>query len=305
MATSLLILLNAPIFSMVVPLIGGFKAIDYSPALTVAVIAFVFGIYNFIKSILLEKVLKKRLRDLEILQEKHAQMMINISHELHTPLTIVKGELDLLSTGRLGKKVIQSFERSVDVIYKLTRDILYLAKLDFERGCQKQAVNFSQLLEESVEYFSTMTESKHVKLMAGIQPDIYVMGQADRLRELVANLAGNALANISNHREIKINLEIHGKTVLLAVEDAGVGIPEELLPNIFNRFHQPGSNAKKVKGTGLGLAVCKKIVDNHQGCISINSQQGKGTCVLVKLPVYKIKKPGRIKKWFKKHPVGK
>lgn len=236
----------------------------------------------------LEKKVKQRTEKIRSLQKRQAQMIFDISHQLQTPLTIIKGEVgSLRHLHGIDSLSLKSFETSVDRLSKFTTGLLSLAKLDFEsNGCKRETVNLSELLNELVEYFSVLAVQKNIQIITDIKPGIFINGQKDRLEELVTNLVSNSFKYIANQRQIKISLSLCNNRAVIIVEDTGLGIARESLPHLFKRFYRSRSQNSQVRGSGLGLAICKRIVMNHEGRIYISSESGSGTRVTVELPIF-------------------
>ncbi|MFC1802001.1 ATP-binding protein [Patescibacteria group bacterium] len=224
----------------------------------------------------LESKVIERTAKIQELQESQKQIFVDISHNLQTPLTIIKSKLDLL------KKTVKNdelnlFERSLDDVSKFIYDMLRLVKTESGEDFEKKSFDFSSLLNELVEYFDILSKDKDILIKHSITPDIYIVGDKNKLEELITNLVSNAIKYISNEREIYINLKKIKNNIELVIEDTGIGIGEKYLPNIFNRFYRIKDDNNSIKGTGLGLAICKDIVEKHNGEIIVESKLGKGT----------------------------
>jgi signal transduction histidine kinase len=144
-------------------------------------------------------------------------------------------------------------------------------------------------VNEQIEYFVVIATAQKIKIIPDIVAGVYINGEKQGLQDLVANLVSNSVKYISNKREISIGLHARGNIAVLTVEDTGLGIPKEDMPNLFQRFYRPHMEGRP-DGTGLGLAICNKIVQIHGGKIAIESELGKGTKVTVELK--KIHPPG-------------
>lgn len=230
----------------------------------------------------LEKKVAERTAQIAELQEEQKQMMIDISHGLQTPLTVIKSEIGSLkkTSGRPDK--LRVLEKSIDDVSKFIYDLLNLAKLESGvESFQKESVDLSELVKELAEYFGVLGRDKGISVSHGIQPNISIFGDKEKLRELVTNLASNAFKYMAPDREKKIliNLSRINNCTNLIIEDTGVGIDEEHIPKIFQRFYRVGAAASNTntKGAGLGLAIAKKIAECHGGEIKVESQLGKGT----------------------------
>lgn len=240
----------------------------------------------------LEKKIEERTMELKTLQEKQSQELFDIAHELQTPLTIMKGEINNLIKNSPAikdcpqKEKVEHLEKNVDRVSNFINSLLKLARMDFMDKQNMEPVNISDLLLELVEEFAVIAEESKVTFYHHIERGIFVCGDKNKLTELVNNLVSNAMKYIANNREVTVKLEKTGQMVRLAVIDTGVGIPAEDLPHLFERFYR--GKQEQGSGTGLGLAICKKIVTLHNGEINIKSQVGVGTSVEVLVPLFKL-----------------
>ncbi len=234
----------------------------------------------------LEERVKRRTATIEELQEEQKQIIMDISHGLQTPLTIIKSELGVLQKQKINTENFAVLEKSIDRISKFIYDLLRLARLEAaEGGFKKEPVDVSGMLEDLVEEFGIVAEEKNISIRSAVAPGVSALGDKRKLEELITNLVSNAMKYIANERKIFISLSESGGKAKLAVEDTGVGIGEKDLPNIFNRFYRVKENRPAdAKGTGLGLAICRKIAERHGGEIKAESAVGKGTKFTVTLP---------------------
>lgn len=236
----------------------------------------------------LEARVRERTAALEQLQEEQRQMMVDISHRLQTPLTAVKSELDFLKRQPDPPEHLDAFERSIDGISKFIYDLLNLAKLGITKNdFPKARVDLSGLLRDLAEYFEVMANERNIRLSARIQPRIFIFGNQDHLEELVMNLVSNAFKYLQAGRDKKVAIVLRQteERAVLEVVDSGRGIGPEDLDRIFERFYRGrGADIDDTSGTGLGLAIAKRIVENHGGTITIESELGQGTKVIVLLP---------------------
>lgn len=237
----------------------------------------------------LEDRVMERTAELERLREDERQMMIDISHRLQTPLTVVKSKLDFLKRQKNLSEHLAGFERSIDDISKFIYDLLSLARIgikkkDFPAG----PVDLSGLLRGLVEYFEVMAGERGIRFVSEIESGVFVAGDKEHLEELVMNLVSNAFKYLDagRDRQVDIFLRRARSRALLEVADSGRGIAPEDLEKIFERFYRGKQDSDdSASGTGLGLAIAKRIVENHGGTIVIESEPGRGTKVTVTIPI--------------------
>ncbi len=234
----------------------------------------------------LEERVRERTAELEGLQEKERSMMADISHRLQTPLTVVKSKLGSLRIEPVMKPHLEIFERSIDDISKFIYDLMNLVRLGMpHQKASRVPVDTSALIENIIEYFQVLAEEKNMKVEAAISPDVSVLGNKDMLEELVTNLLSNAYKYMGDAEPKKIWVRLWQEQgqVVLEVEDSGPGIPRDDLRRIFERSYR-GHRSQNSDGMGLGLAITKRIVENHGGAIAIQSEPGQGTKVTVTFP---------------------
>lgn len=248
-----------------------------------AVLAIIAGIFAVI---LIEAFFKKKIEErttyLREVGEQQKQFMIEISHGLQTPLTILKSEVESLKE-RLPLEKLGKLEKSVDQISNFIYDFLNLAQLEtLQKEFDKKSVNLSLLLSNLTEYFGVLAEERGILVETTIEPNVVISGQKDKLEELMTNLLSNAVRYMRERGEKKIFISLSKGTdaVELLIKDTGIGIGPEDLPYIFDKFYRVKN--PRIKGIGLGLAICKKIVEKHNGSIEISSELGKGTAFIIR-----------------------
>lgn len=230
----------------------------------------------------LEIKIQERTKELVELQERQSQVLLDISHGLQTPLTIIKGELATALAPI--EKNNPSIHRSLDYISAYINDLLLLAQMDAPSTNQYKKISLSKEITDVVEYFTVMAEQKGITVQSQIEKDICIYADTYQIQELAKNLLSNAIKFIDTKKYIQVSLSKDMDTAILICKDSGCGIPANDLPHIFKRFYRSSSTNKK-HGSGLGLAICASIVKNHNGKIHAASSPGKGTTITVELPL--------------------
>lgn len=231
-----------------------------------------------------------RTTQIERLQKEQERMIVDISHGLQTPLTIIKGELGLLEKELPHNKKLGVFERSLDKISQFIYDLLRLTKLETEaNGLLKERFSMTELLDGLVEYLNILMKEKNIILETSIERGVMIDGDKKKIEELMINLVSNSVKYIpheSMKKKISITLATDKNLIRLEVWDNGIGISPDELEHIFDRFYRT-EEAKKsyTRGTGLGLAISKKIVEIHGGKMHAESTLEKGTTFTVTLPL--------------------
>ncbi|MBI5826115.1 MAG: HAMP domain-containing protein, partial [Deltaproteobacteria bacterium] len=220
------------------------------------------------------------------------QFTADASHELKTPLTILKGEMEVALRGRGDVEHMRAALRSgleeIDRMNYIVRNLLELARMDVEReaAAPRGPVALDRVLEERVEQLRRIALDSGVEMSIIKVMDATVAGDPVRLGQLVFNILDNALKYTPRGGEIEASLETEGGNAVLRVRDTGAGIAAEDLPYIFDRFYRADkARTGGVGGAGLGLSICKEIVAAHGGAIGVESEPGKGSVFTVKLPL--------------------
>jgi PAS domain S-box-containing protein len=218
-----------------------------------------------------------------------SEFVNTVSHDLRSPLTAILGYIELIE--RVGPVTTQQmdFIRRVQVsvqnITALINDLLDLGRIEAGFDTRKEAVSLLLIVRFALDGFENRLSEKQLNLMLDLPKDLPpVFGNPVRLRQLVANLVGNAVKYTQPGGTVTIHMHAEGEQVILQVVDDGPGIPAIDQPYIFDKFYRGSNVPTNIPGTGLGLAIVKSIVDNHQGRIWVDSVSGKGSSFTVVLP---------------------
>lgn len=218
-----------------------------------------------------------------------------VSHELRTPLTSIRGSLGLLASGLLKKfpdkadKMLKIAVENTDRLVRLINDILDIERLESGKvTVEQQECDLAGLMMGASETMQAMANDNGVRLV--VEPfQTKVWADSDRCLQVLTNLLSNAIKFSSRDGEVKLFAEAEenetGKWVKVSVKDNGRGIPPEAVGKIFERFGQvDASDSREKGGTGLGLPICKTIVEQHGGMLWVESEVGKGSTFLFTLP---------------------
>lgn len=229
--------------------------------------------------------------ELKKLEQMRKDFVANVSHELKTPITSIKGFAETLLDGAM--KDERALEHFLSIILKeserlqsLIQDLLDLSKIE-QHGFQLriEQVNLTQLLTELIVMFYGKAEEKNIHLHLSAASPIYVAGDSDRLKQIFINLITNALTYTPKDGRVEVRVEEQLDEVLVHVEDTGIGIGENEIPRIFERFYRVDkARSRNSGGTGLGLAIVKHLVEAHHGYITVKSRIGQGTIFTVHFP---------------------
>ena len=236
------------------------------------------------------------------------QFSSDASHELKTPLTILKGEVEvMLRKERTLQEYQQTLKSNLEEINRMSQiveDLLLLSKGDTgEIKLNKEDINLTDILGEVVAQMDILAKSKRLYLSASNHhQDIYIVGDALRIRELFMNLIENGIKYTEEGGSIHITLQKEylpqvrsqsdwadnekNRFVKIVVADTGIGIAKGDQEKVFNRFFRVDkARSREQGGSGLGLSICKWIVEAHQGEIQVESELGKGSSFIVRLPL--------------------
>lgn len=235
----------------------------------------------------------KRLRELDRLKSNFLSM---VSHELRTPLTTIQGYITYLSTEKPGmlnpdqKEYLKISDETADLLNHLIEELLDLAKIEageFKVGLK--SVDMQEVLNKAVASLELSATNQGVTLENNLPKDLpLVLADKERILQVVINLIENAIKFNQSGGEVDISASLQNNKAVFCVSDTGVGIPEDKLDKIFDKFYQVDSSGKrKYAGLGLGLAISKSILELHKGRIWVESKVGVGSKFFFELLKYK------------------
>jgi len=235
----------------------------------------------------LARAFNQTLERLERLFRTQQRLLADVSHELRTPLTTIRGNLDLMR--RMGETDPESFGAIQVEIERMTRlvgDLLLLARADSGGlPLERKLVELDNILFGVYRQVRMLEPPVEIELTAVDQ--VTVLGDADRLKQLILNLVENAVKYTPPGGMVSLSLSKEADWAFFEVSDTGVGIPAENLPHIFDRFYRVDkSRARAQGGSGLGLSIAQWVAQAHGGAIRVSSQVGEGTKFTVTLPIY-------------------
>jgi len=211
----------------------------------------------------------------------------DVAHELSTPLTVLRGEIEIaLRRERSAESYKQSLTqllREVDLLSTIVNDLLFLAQADAQSlTVPEYSINLDDAVMRAYETILPIAETLGINLKLNQLEETEISGDAQLLQRMIINLLSNAIKFSADGGLVEINLETINNKFILTIKDNGIGIPEEEQKHIFDRFYRVDkSRSKQTGGTGLGLAIVKEIAELHQFDIKIKSSLDKGTTVSV------------------------
>jgi signal transduction histidine kinase len=214
-----------------------------------------------------------------------------VSHELRTPLTSISGFLEMLQDeeaglGESGRTYLEVIRRSTSRLHQLVEELLLIAQIEARRvELEPVRLDLAELASHSVEALRPVAAEGGVSIELAVDERAPVRGDARRLAQVIDNLITNAVKFTPSGGSINVSVQDGAGDVHLIVADTGIGIPAEEQGQVFSRFFR-SSNATQgaIAGTGLGLAISRALVEQHDGTISLESEEGVGTRVTVTLP---------------------
>ena len=229
---------------------------------------------------------------LESLDQSRSQFVSNASHELKTPLTTMKILLEnVLYQPDMPKDMRDEFlgdmNHEIDRLSNVVSDLLTLSRMDSHKmELHWERVNFSEVVNETIHLLLPQAAKRGQRLESRVTPNILLNGDGSKLSQIVYNLTENALKYTSDGGRIVVTLIERGKNAILTVRDNGIGIPEEDVGHIFERFYRVDkARSRETGGTGLGLSIVRQLIQLHGGEISVSSRQGEGSEFTVRLPL--------------------
>lgn len=224
------------------------------------------------------------------LEKMRSDFVSNVSHELKTPLTSIKGFVDTLKGGAIDNKetairFLDIIDIESDRLNRLINDILLLSEIEtMEREPDKAEVHINEIVNEVIEMLAMKASEKNLVLGISLKSDYYINANRDRIKQMYINLVDNAI-KYTEVGEIKVSLESEGSWIKTTVSDTGIGFDEKHKDRLFERFYRVDKGrSRSYGGTGLGLSIVKHIVLLYKGKISVESKPGKGTSFEILFP---------------------
>ncbi len=230
--------------------------------------------------------------ELRRLEQVRTDFAANVSHELKTPLTSIKGFVETLQAGainqpEMAQKFLNIIMMEADRLTRLINDILSISKLESgDDQVTNERIRLDKMASDVVDMLSIHAKEKEITLHTSIDPDpVVIWGNPDRVEQMLINLVDNGIKYNKPGGSVTVKVFDNEKNVNLLVSDTGIGIAEEHIPRLFERFYRVDKGrSRSMGGTGLGLAIVKHIVMSMNGLIEVHSKLGEGTEFLVTLP---------------------
>ena len=241
---------------------------------------------------LLEARLERAHQEAEAANQAKDDFLATLSHELRTPLNAVLGWARMLASGELDpdttRRAIEAIERNAEAQAQLVDDLLDLARITTGKlRLDLRPVDLALVIERAVDVVRPTASAKGIRLQVALDHRAGpIMGDPDRLQQVVWNLLSNALKFTPRGGRVQVFLARVNSHVEVQVSDSGSGITRDLLPHLFERFRQGTDGAARPQGLGLGLALVKHLVEQHGGTVTADSPgEGQGAVFTVALPI--------------------
>lgn len=247
---------------------------------------------DYTETELITDAFNKMLTRMKVLDESRSEFVSNVSHELKTPMTSMKVLADSL-VGQEGvpEELYQEFMRDItaeiDRENRIITDLLTLVKMDKKSAdLQISHMNINQLLEDILKRLRPIADKRNIDLILdSFRP---VEADVDELKftSAISNLVENAIKYNVDDGWVRVSIDADHKDFYVTVADSGMGIPEDSLDRIFERFYRVDkSHSREIGGTGLGLAITRSTITMHHGVVKVFSKEGEGTTFSVRVPL--------------------
>lgn len=225
------------------------------------------------------------------LEQIRTDFVSNVTHELKTPLTSIRGFIETLRSGAIAdKEVADRFLEIIDIeaerLYILINDILQLSEIENkQKDINIGKHNLNSIITETLSILQGVAEKKNISLTSNVDKELCILANRDRIKQMMINLIENGIKYTLENGSVHVYAARKAGGILISVKDTGIGIPKEHLPRIFERFYRVDKGrSRNMGGTGLGLSIVKHIVNLYNGDIKVLSTPGEGTEFIIRLP---------------------
>jgi two-component system phosphate regulon sensor histidine kinase PhoR len=229
----------------------------------------------------------KEIQDLQSNEAFRKEFLQNLSHEIKTPIFAIQGYLELLGDGAMdepitGKKFVQQAQSNVQRLVQLLSDVDAITNLEINKDpILKQSFIIQDIVSEAVNNLSVKWLKKNIQFQfkKGSESPIYVFADKNKIYQVIVNILSNAAKYGKIDGQVTASIyKMEDEKILIEIGDDGIGIDEEHLPRLFERFYRTDdARAREIGGTGLGLAICKHIIEAHGETIHVRSKVNVGT----------------------------
>lgn len=228
--------------------------------------------------------------DIRKLENMRSQFVANVSHELKTPLTSIKGFAETLryvEDSATREKFLSIIDDETDRLTRLISDILTLSDIEQHKDLKvKEDIQVAQCILDAYNLMKNTADKKQIFMQMEIEGQPIIFGDKDKFKQMLINLIDNAIKYSEQEDSVFVGTKIENSKCIIWIKDTGAGIPKEHIPRLFERFYRVDKARSRARGgTGLGLAIVKHIVLGFKGEIFVESEVGKGTKFTVQIPL--------------------
>jgi two-component system phosphate regulon sensor histidine kinase PhoR len=225
------------------------------------------------------------------LEQLRTEFVSNVTHELKTPITSIRGFIETLKNGSINNEnVAMRFLDIIDIeaerLHALINDILQLSEIETKlKEIDIESFCIKSLIDEVFEVLQNFASDKNISLQNKVDEKVLIKANRNRMKQLLLNLADNGIKyNVENGSVIIDAYRDEGK-IIISIKDTGIGIPSEHVERVFERFYRVDKGrSRDMGGTGLGLSIVKHIVNLYNGDIKVNTEINKGTEFIIQIP---------------------
>ncbi|HEX3027891.1 MAG TPA: ATP-binding protein [Clostridia bacterium] len=225
------------------------------------------------------------------LEQMRTDFVSNVTHELKTPLTSIRGFVETLRSGAIeDREVAARFLDIIDIeaerLYMLINDILQLSEIETgQKDSNIGTYNLYSIAEEVFSILQVTADKKGIHIKNQVDPKLKIVANKDRIKQMLINLVDNGIKYNSKNGSVTVKAVRTEGRIVITVADTGIGIPMEHTNRIFERFYLVDKGrSRSMGGTGLGLSIVKHIINLYNGDVKVNSEPGKGTEFVISLP---------------------
>lgn len=233
-----------------------------------------------------KKLIENQHESLEELSRFKDKFFINLSHEIRTPLTLIHGNINQIEPTESQMKTVESLKSNIASITTLVNDVLDLAKIE-EQGLSLDlaTISVNECLSKQFNMFTDLFAQKKISFELFLETEeVYI--DIDRLyfERAINNILNNAHKYTPENGKVTLSAVLSGDKLEISISDTGIGIPQDMLSNVFNRFEQVDNDINKMGGSGIGLSFADQVIKAHNGSIGVVSTEGTGTIFTITLP---------------------
>ena len=233
--------------------------------------------------------------EIKALELSKSEFINMVAHELKAPLGAIKGYLEMVIEKQLGdnEELYQNYlKRSLnrsEAMLALLQDLLNIFRMDAQTVRREiERLDAGELLKETLEFFDSNIQKRKLTLSVSIDKNIFIEADREEIRRVYTNLISNAIKYNKDRGSITVKATSDDEFAVIIVEDTGIGMKPEESERLYEEFFRAkNQHTRKISGTGLGMTILKKILDEYNGTVSVESEYEKGSCFTVKLPLAK------------------